>query len=254
MFTKRIIPCLDIQEGKVVKGKNFTNITPVGDAVEMAMKYELDGADEIAFLDITATYEKRPIFYELVEKVAESLSIPFSVGGGIASVDVIARLIALGVEKVSIGSAAITRPGLLRQAATRVGSQAIVLSLDVKRNHFMKNGWEIYIQGGRTPTGIDALNFAAKMEQNGAGEVLLNSIDQDGTREGFDLDLTRSFSENLGIPIIASGGAGSLESLYSVLTEGKADAALAASIFHYNTYSVNDVKRFLNGRGVEVRL
>ena len=254
MLAKRIIPCLDVKDGRVVKGTNFINFIDAGDPVELARFYNEQGADELSILDITASYEKRDIFYDIIEKVANEVFIPLSVGGGLKSVEEIRKILSIGAEKVSLGSSAVQNQTLIKDASDRFGSQAIVVSLDVKRNHFMKFGWEVYIHGGRTATGIDALNFGKRMEKFGAGEILLNSIDSDGTQKGFDLDLNRMFSENLNIPIIASGGAGTLEDIRAVLTEGKADAALAASIFHYGTYSISQVKEYLRENQVEVRI
>ena len=254
MLAKRIIPCLDIKEGRVVKGINFVNFTDAGDPVELAKYYNEQGADELSILDITASYEKRDIIYDIIERVANEVFIPLSVGGGIKTVSEIRKLLSLGAEKVSLGSSAVQNQNLVKEASDEFGAQAIVTSLDVKQNHFMKNGWEVYIHGGRTATGLDALNFAQRMERYGTGEILLNSIDSDGTQQGFDLELNRLFSESLNIPIIASGGAGSVEDIYDVLTKGKADAALAASIFHYHKLTISDVKTYLHGKSVEVRL
>ena len=254
MLAKRIIPCLDVKDGRVVKGTNFVNFNDAGDPIELARFYNEQGADELSILDITASYEKRDIFYDIIEEVANEVFIPLSVGGGLKSVEEIRKILSIGAEKVSLGSSAVQNQTLIKDASDRFGSQAIVVSLDVKRNHFMKFGWEVYIHGGRTATGIDALNFGKRMEKFGAGEILLNSIDSDGTQKGFDLDLNRMFSETLNIPIIASGGAGTLEDIRAVLTEGKADAALAASIFHYGTYSISQVKEYLRENQVEVRI
>ncbi|UYP46804.1 Imidazole glycerol phosphate synthase subunit HisF [Candidatus Lokiarchaeum ossiferum] len=254
VLTKRIIPCLDIKDGRVVKGINFENFNDAGNPVELAKYYNNQGADELSILDITASYEKRDIIYDIVEKVANEVFIPLSVGGGIKSLDEIRKLLSLGAEKVSLGSSAVQDPSLIKKASEEFGTQAIVTSLDVKKNHFMKNGWEVYIHGGRTATGLDALNFAQRMERFGTGEILLNSIDSDGTQQGFDLTLNRLFSETLNIPIIASGGAGSVEDIYNVFTAGKADAALAASIFHYHKITIKEVKTFLKEKNIEVRI
>jgi imidazole glycerol-phosphate synthase subunit HisF len=254
MLAKRIIPCLDVKDGRVVKGTKFVNFNDAGDPVELARFYNEQGADELSILDITASYEKRDIFYDIIEEVANEVFIPLSVGGGLKSVEEIRKILSIGAEKVSLGSSAVQIPTLIKDASDRFGSQAVVVSLDVKRNHFMKFGYEVYIHGGRIATGIDALNFGKRMEKFGAGEILLNSIDSDGTQKGFDLDLNRMFSENLNIPIIASGGAGTLEDIRAVLTDGKADAALAASIFHYGTFSISQVKEYLRKNQVEVRL
>lgn len=250
MLAKRIITCLDVKDGRVVKGMNFKNFTCAGDAIELAKAYDEQGADEISFLDITASYEKRKTMLNLVKRVAGEIFVPFSVGGGIRTVGDVKALINSGAEKVSIGSSAVRNPELIRKASEKFGSQAIVLSIDAKKT---KSSWEVYIDGGKTRTRIDALDFAKRMESLGAGEILLNSIDRDGTRKGYDLELTRLFSENLNIPIIASGGAGSLEHVLDVLTAGKADAALVASIVHYENYAIEDIKKYLKKNGVVVR-
>ena len=251
MLTKRIIPCLDVKDGRVVKGINFANFKDAGDPVELARHYNEQGADELSFLDITASYEDRKIIIDIIKKAAKEVFIPLSVGGGINSVEVIRELLSAGAEKVSIGTAAVKNPDLVKDAANKFGSQAIVLSIDAKRKN---NSWTVYIKGGREDANIDALEFAKKMEKNGAGEILLNSIDMDGTKQGYDLELTKLFSEELNIPIIASGGAGNLEDIKEVLMKGKADAALAASIFHYKQYTINDVKKYLRENKIEVRI
>ncbi len=251
MLAKRIIPCLDVKGGRVVKGIKFVNFKDAGDPVELAKYYNEQGADELSFLDITASYENRKIIIDIIKKVAKEVFIPLSVGGGINSVEIIRELLNAGAEKVSIGTAAVKNPNLVKEAANKFGSQAIVLSIDAKRKN---NSWTVYIKGGREDANIDALEFAKKMEKLGAGELLLNSIDRDGTKQGYDLELNKKFSEELNIPIIASGGAGSLEDIRDVLTKGKADAALAASIFHYKQYSINDVKKYLKRNGIEVRI
>ena len=251
MLTKRIIPCLDVKDGRVVKGINFANFKDAGDPVELAKYYNEQGADELSFLDITASYENRKIILDIIKKAAKEVFIPLSVGGGINSVEVIRELLSAGAEKVSIGTAAVKNPDLVKDAANKFGSQAIVLSIDAKRKN---NSWTVYIKGGREDANIDALEFAKKMEKNGAGEILLNSIDMDGTKQGYDLELTKLFSEELNIPIIASGGAGNLEDIKEVLMKGKADAALAASIFHYKQYTINDVKKYLRENKIEVRI
>ena len=253
MLAKRLIPCLDIKEGRVVKGVNFVGFRDAGDPVELAKYYNEQGADELSFLDITASYEKRETVLEIVRRVAEQVFIPLSVGGGIRSVDDMQKILATGAEKISIGTGAVRSPEIVREAAKRFGSQAIVLSIDAKRNSGMKSGFEVLINGGKTRTGLDALEFAERMQGHGAGEILLNSIDRDGTKKGFDLLLCSMFSERLSIPIIASGGAGTFEDIRDVLTKGKADAALAASIFHYKECSINDVKEYLEKSGIEVR-
>ncbi len=251
MLAKRIIPCLDVKGGRVVKGVKFVNFKDAGNPVELAKYYNEQGADELSFLDITASYENRKIIIGIIKKVAKEVFIPLSVGGGINSIGIIRELLNAGAEKVSIGTAAVTNPNLIKEASQKFGSQAIVLSIDAKRKN---NSWTVYIKGGREDANIDALKFAKKMEKLGAGELLLNSIDRDGTKQGYDIELNKKFSEELNIPIIASGGAGKLEHIKEVLTKGKADAALAASIFHYKNYSINDVKKYLKRNGMEVRI
>ena len=251
MLAKRIIPCLDVKDGRVVKGIKFADFKDAGDPAELAKYYNEQGADELSFLDITASYENRKIMIDAIRKVAKEVFIPLSVGGGINNIGIIRDLLNAGAEKVSIGTAAVKNPNLVKEAAKKFGSQAIVLSIDAKR----KNGsWTVYIKGGREDANIDALKFAKKMEKLGAGELLLNSIDMDGTKTGYDLELNKKFSGELGIPVIASGGAGSLGDIKDVLTKGKADAALAASIFHYKKYSITDVKKYLRKNGIEVRI
>lgn len=256
MLAKRIIPCLDVRDGKVVKCINFLNPKEVGDPVALARYYNEQGADELSFLDITASYEERKIIIDIIKKVAKEVFIPLSVGGGINSIEIIRELLQAGAEKVSIGTAAVKNPELVKEASKLFGSQAIVISIDAKRKQpgSDSDGWDLYIKGGRENTNIDALEFAKKMQQYGAGEILLNSIDKDGTKSGFDLELNKTFSEELSIPIIASGGAGTLFDIKEVLTKGKADAALAASIFHYKEYTVQDVKDYLQKNSIEVRI
>jgi len=251
MLAKRIIPCLDVKDGRVVKGIKFVNFRDAGDPVELAKYYNEQGADELSFLDITASYENRRIIIDIIRKVAKEVFIPLSVGGGINNIETIRELLNAGAEKVSIGTAAVKNPELVKEAAKKFGSQAIVLSIDAKRKN---NSWTVYIKGGREDANIDALKFAKKMEKLGAGEILLNSIDRDGTKRGYDIELNKRFSEELNIPIIASGGAGSLNDIKNVLTKGKADAALAASIFHYKQYTINDVKKYLKRSNIEVRI
>jgi cyclase len=255
MLTKRIIPCLDIKDGRVVKGVNFLNLRDAGDAVENAKYYDKEGADELVFLDITASYEKRKTTIKLVESVAESIFLPFTVGGGISAVDDIRNLLKAGCDKVSINTAAVKRPLLIKESSARFGSQCIVVAIDArcKVKTRKKQVWEVYINGGRTPTGLDAIEWAKKAEKLGAGEILLTSMDYDGTKEGYDIDLTAKISGAVKIPVIASGGAGRPEHLYDALTDGKADAVLAASIFHFRTYSVKDAKEYLKKKGVRVR-
>ncbi|MDP6685706.1 MAG: imidazole glycerol phosphate synthase subunit HisF [Candidatus Omnitrophota bacterium] len=254
MLTKRIIPCLDVKDGRVVKGIKFLNLKDAGDPVEVAQIYDREEADEIVFLDITASYENRQTMLDVVRRTAETVFMPLTVGGGIRNLDNIRELLNAGSDKVSINTAAIKDPELVRKASEKFGSQCIVVAIDAKRKASSKKmEWEVYINGGRTPTGIDALEWGKKVEKLGAGEILLTSMDKDGTKDGYDIELTKAFSENLAIPIIASGGAGNLEHLYEVLTEGKADAALAASIFHFKEFSMKDTKEFLKKKNVEVR-
>lgn len=255
MLTKRIIPCLDVKDGRVVKGVNFLNLKDAGDAVENAMFYDKEGADELVFLDITASHEKRKTTIGLVEKVAESIFLPFTVGGGISTIDDIRNLLKAGCDKVSINTAAVKRPAFIKESSGRFGSQCIVVAIDARCRVKTKQRqiWEVYINGGRTPTGINAIEWAKKVEKLGAGEILLTSMDYDGTKEGYDIELTKKISESTGIPVIASGGAGNLDHLFTALSEGKADAVLAASIFHYRTYSVKEAKKYLRNKGVKIR-
>lgn len=258
MLTKRIIPCLDIKDGRVVKGVNFVNLKDAGDPVENARFYDRQSADELVFLDITASHEKRKTTLDIARKVAEAVFLPFTVGGGIRTVEGIRELLSAGCDKVSINTAAVADPDFVGRAARRFGSQCIVVAIDAKRNAQSSmrntNKWEVFINGGRTPTGIDAVKWAKRMERFGAGEILLTSMDYDGTKAGYDIELTRTVSENVRIPVIASGGAGDLGHLYSALTKGKADAVLAASIFHYREYSVGEAKKYLKRRGVAIRI
>lgn len=251
MLTKRIIPCLDVNNGRVVKGVNFVELRDAGDPVEIAKAYDEAGADELVFLDITASCEARETVAELVRRVAGNVFIPFTVGGGIRTVDDFKRLLREGADKISVNSAAIDRPELIREAAEKFGSQCVVVAIDAKRRP--DGGWNIYKHGGRLDTGIDAVEWARKVEDLGAGEILLTSMDCDGTKAGYDLALTRAVAEAVSIPVIASGGAGSLEHFYDALTEGKADAALAASLFHYKELEISGVKEYLAGRGIPVR-
>lgn len=255
MLTKRIIPCLDVKDGRVVKGVKFLDLRDAGDPVEVAQVYDKEEADEIIFLDITASFEKRQIMLDVVRRTAETVFMPLTVGGGIRNLDDIRELLNAGTDKVSINTAAVKDPELVGKASEKFGSQCIVVAIDAKRcKDREKIGWEVYVNGGRTPTGIDAMEWGKKVEKLGAGEILLTSMDMDGTKNGYDIELTEMFSENLGIPIIASGGAGNLEHLYEVLTKGKADAALAASIFHFREHSVKESKKYLQKKGVEVRI
>jgi cyclase len=250
MVAKRIIPCLDVKNGRVVKGRSFVNLRDAGDPVECGRAYSDAGADELVFLDITATVEARKTIRELVSRVAEQVFIPFTVGGGIRGIDDIRGLLKAGADKVSINTAAVRNKDLVRQGAEAFGAQCIVVAVDAKRAN---GGWEVYVDAGRTPTGIDALEWVAEAEGLGSGEILLTSIDADGHTAGYDIELTAAVSEAVSIPVIASGGAGGPEDMLRVLTEGKADAALAASIFHYGQYTIAAVKDYLRDRGVHVR-
>ncbi len=252
MLAKRIIPCLDVKNGRVVKGVNFVDLRDAGDPVEQAVVYDREGADELVFLDITASHERRDIVIEMVRRVAESVFIPFTVGGGVRKVDDIRSLLLAGADKVSINTAAVQDPDLVRRAAQRVGSQCIVVAIDARRRP--DGGWEVYTHGGRKPTGLDAVEWARRVEDLGAGEILLTSMDRDGTQAGYDVDLTVAVASAVGIPVIASGGAGAPEHFHDVLTRGKADAALAASLFHYRRLSIAQVKAFLAERDVPVRI
>ncbi len=251
MLAKRIIPCLDVHAGRVVKGINFVNLRDAGDPVEQAAVYDAEGADELVFLDITASHEGRDIMLEVVRRVAETVFIPFSVGGGIRTVDDMRALLMAGADKVSINTAAVEHPILISEGAQRFGSQCIVVAIDARR---VGDGhWEVYTHGGRKPRGLDAVAWAREAAQRGAGEILLTSMDADGTQDGYDIALTRAVADAVNIPVIASGGAGRLEHFYAALTEGRAQAALAASLFHYRTLSVGQVKAYLRERGVVVR-
>lgn len=252
MVSKRIIPCLDVKDGRVVKGVRFVNLRDAGDPVEVAKKYSEEGADEITFLDITASHEKRKTMIDVVERTASEVFVPLTVGGGLRTVEDVRELLLAGADKVTINTAAITDPDFVRRASDRFGSQCIVVAIDARRKN--GGGWEVFTHGGRNPTGIDAVGWAAKMEDFGAGEILLTSMDRDGTEDGYDLELTRTISETVGIPVIASGGAGRLEHLVEAVEEGRADAVLCASIFHYGKYSINEAKQFLSEKGVLVRL
>lgn len=253
MLAKRIIPCLDVDAGRVVKGVNFLGLRDAGDPVEIAALYDEQGADELVFLDITASHEGRDIMIDVVRRTAEQVFMPLTVGGGIRTVEHIRKLLKAGADKVSINTAAVQNPDLVRQGAERFGSQCIVVAIDAKLRDDGR-GWEVYTHGGRRPTGLDAVEWAMRVEELGAGEILLTSMDYDGTKAGYDIPLTRAVSEAVKIPVIASGGAGNPEHIYRALTDGKADAALAASIFHYREYTVVEVKRYLQQKGVPVRL
>jgi cyclase len=250
MLAKRIIPCLDVHAGRVVKGVNFVNLRDAGDPVEHAQVYDAEGADELVFLDITATHEARETMLDVVRRVADAIFIPFAVGGGIRSVDDMRDTLLAGADKISINSAAVRTPDLIAEGAERFGSQCIVVAVDARWDGSM---YEVYINGGRIPTGIDAVEWAREVEARGAGEILLTSMDRDGTQVGYELRLTRTIAEAVDIPVIASGGAGTKEHFYDALTGGKADAALAASLFHFRDLSIGDLKRYLIGRGVPVR-
>lgn len=252
MLTKRIIPCLDVKEGRVVKGTNFVGLRDAGDPVELAASYDTEGADELVFLDITATYEERKAMLDVIRKTAGEVFMPLTVGGGISSVADIRNALRAGADKTSLNSAAVNNPQLLAEGAKLFGRQCIVLAIDARKSGEGK--WEVYVQGGRKATGIDAVEWAKKAVDLGAGEILLTSMDADGTKNGYDIHLTKAVSSAVNVPVIASGGAGKLEDFYEVLTEGGADAVLAASVFHYKTFTIKQVKEYLRSRGIEVRL
>ena len=251
MLTKRIIPCLDVKNGRVVKGTNFVGLRDAGDPVELAKKYDDERADELVFLDITASHEGRGTMVEVAKNCAAQVFIPFTVGGGIRTVDDMRVMLKAGADKISVNSAAIKNPELISEGAKKFGSQCIVLAVDAKSCGDDK--WEVYINGGRTPTGLDCLEWIQKAVKLGAGEILLTSMDADGTKDGYDIPLTRAVSESVNVPVIASGGAGELEHFLKVLIDGKADAVLAASVFHYGKYTIRQVKEYLQKHGVEVR-
>lgn len=252
MFTKRIIPCLDVNDGRVVKGINFVNLRDAGDPVEVAAAYDKAGADEVVFLDITASSDHRATVVDMVRKVAEKMFIPFTVGGGIRTVEDFKVLLREGADKISINSSAINTPELIGNAADKFGSQCVVVAIDARRRED-GSGWNVYKNGGRIDTGLDAVEWAMKANRLGAGEILLTSMDCDGTKAGYDIELTRQIADNVSIPVIASGGAGTKEHFYEALTEGHADAALAASLFHYKELEIMDLKNYLADRGVSVR-
>jgi cyclase len=267
MLSKRIIPCLDVRDGRVVKGVNFLNIRDAGDPVENARFYDEEGADELVFLDITASHEKRDIMLDVVRRTAEDIFMPLTVGGGVRELEDIRNLLKAGCDKVAVNTSAVEDPGFIQQAAGRFGSQCIVVAIDAKRRRGPageppgdkwekgeKDSWEVYTHGGRRPRGLDAVQWARQMEELGAGEILLTSMDRDGTKDGYDIQLTRAVSEAVSIPLIASGGVGNLRHMYEGLVEGKADAVLAASVFHYREYSMNECKEYLRSRGVNVRI
>ncbi|SFL79397.1 imidazole glycerol phosphate synthase subunit HisF [Pelosinus propionicus] len=252
MYTKRIIPCLDVKDGRVVKGTNFVGLRDAGDPVELASIYDKELADELIFLDITASYEERKTMVQMVEQTASQVFIPFTVGGGIRTVEDIRKMLKAGADKVSLNTAAIKNPELIAEGAKRFGCQCIVLAVDARQRG--EDAWEVYINGGRTPTGLDVLDWVKQATAMGAGEILLTSMDKDGTKDGYDIKLTRAVSEAVGVPVIASGGAGDMVHFYDVLTAGKADAVLAASVFHFGQFTVGQVKQYLKSKGVEVRL
>ncbi len=254
MLTKRIIPCLDVTSGRVVKGVSFVNLRDAGDPVEVATIYDREGADELCFLDITASHENRKTIIDVVERTAQRVFMPLTVGGGVRTLDDIRGLLNAGADKVSINTAAVERPQFVKEAAERFGTQCIVVAIDAKRRPGTAGSWEVFTHGGRKPTGIDVIEWAKRMEQYGAGEILLTSMDQDGQQTGYDLALTAAVSGTVSIPVIASGGVGTLDHLYDGFVMGKADAVLAASIFHYRTHTIPEAKAYLHGRGVPVRL
>lgn len=251
MYAKRIIPCLDVKMGRVVKGVSFVNLRDAGDPVECAIEYDKKGADELVLLDITATHEGRGTMVDIVRRVADSIFIPFTVGGGISSVEDFTQLLRAGADKISVNSAAVRNPQLINDAAYKFGSQCVVCAIDAKRSE--SGGWEVYLNGGRIPTGIDAVKWAVEAEKRGAGEILLTSMDCDGQKKGYDLELTRAVSESVGVPVIASGGAGAKEHFYDAFTVGKADAVLAASLFHFNEIPIGELKEYLRDREISVR-
>ncbi len=251
MLAKRIIPCLDVKDGRVVKGVQFRNLKDAGDPVEIGAQYSSEGADELAFLDITATIENRPTILEIVRKTAEQVFIPLTVGGGIRTIEDVGQLLKAGADKVSVNTAAVLKPALIKEIAERFGSQCTIVAIDAKRGD---SKWEVWTDSGMKPTGIDAVHWAKEAEKLGAGEILLTSMDRDGTKDGYDIELTQAVATAVNIPVIASGGAGNLEHLYEVLTTGSADAVLAASIFHYGEYTIKAAKAYLKEKGIPVRI
>ena len=251
MYAKRIIPCLDVKNGRVVKGTSFVNLRDAGDPVQCAIEYDKQGADELVLLDITASSDARNIMVDIVSEVANSIFIPFTVGGGIRTVDDFTQILRAGADKVSVNSAAIKRPDIINEAAYKFGSQCVVVAIDAKRNG---NSWEVYINGGRVPMGMDVVQWAKEAEKRGAGEILLTSMDCDGQKQGYDLELTKAVSESVGIPVIASGGAGALEHFKDAFTDGKADAVLAASLFHFGEIPIPTLKQYLDKENISVRL
>ena len=253
MLAKRIIPCLDVDRGRVVKGISFVNLVDAGDPVEQGARYDREGADELVFLDITASSDRREIVADMVRRVADRVFIPFTVGGGVRTVDDIRAILKAGADKISVNTAAVQNSDLIREGAERFGAQCIVVAIDAKRRDASPQSWEVYLHGGRTPTGIDALEWARRAAELGAGEILLTSMDCDGHKDGYDLELTRAVAEAVNIPVIASGGAGSLEHLFDAFTKGKASAALAASIFHFGELTIGEAKQYLRENGILMR-
>jgi cyclase len=253
MLAKRIIPCLDVDRGRVVKGISFVNLVDAGDPVEQGARYDREGADELVFLDITASSDRREIVADMVRRVADRVFIPFTVGGGVRTVEDIRAILKAGADKISVNTAAVQNPDLIREGAERFGAQCIVVAIDAKRRNTSPQSWEVYLHGGRTPTGVDAVEWARRAAELGAGEILLTSMDCDGHKDGYDLELTRAVSEVVNIPVIASGGAGRLEHLYDALTIGGASAVLAASIFHFGEFTIGEAKQYLRGRGILMR-
>lgn len=251
MYAKRIIPCLDVKNGRVVKGVSFVDLIDAGDPVQCAYAYDKQGADELVLLDITATHEGRSTMIDIVQRVADTVFIPFTVGGGIKTVDDFKEILRAGADKISVNSAAVRNPDLINEAAYKFGSQCVVVAIDSKKRD--NNSWQVYLNGGRIPTGIDAVEWAKEAEKRGAGEILLTSMDQDGQKNGYDIELTRAVSESVGIPVIASGGAGKKEHFLDAFTEGKADAVLAASLFHFNELPISELKEYLNDNNISVR-
>jgi imidazole glycerol-phosphate synthase subunit HisF len=253
MLAKRIIPCLDVDRGRVVKGISFVNLMDAGDPVEQGARYDREGADELVFLDITASSDRRDIVADMVRRVADRVFIPFTVGGGIRAVDDIRAILKAGADKISVNTAAVQNPDLIREGAERFGAQCVVVAIDAKRRNNSPQSWEVYLHGGRTPTGLDAVEWAQRAAGLGAGEILLTSMDCDGHKDGYDLELTRAVAEAVNIPVIASGGAGKLEHLFDALTTGKASAVLAASIFHFGEFTIGEAKQYLRERGILMR-
>ncbi len=252
MISKRIIPCLDVKDGRVVKGVQFLNLKDAGDPVEIAKKYSIEGADEITFLDITASHENRNTMIDVVKRTASEVFVPLTVGGGVRTLDDVRNLLLAGADKVAINTAAVKNPQFVKNAAEKFGSQCIVVAIDARSKS--DNEWEVYTHGGREPTGIDAIEWAGRMESLGAGEILLTSMDKDGTKDGYDLRLTKAVSRKVMIPVIASGGAGNIEHLYEGIEEGEADAVLVASIFHYGEYTISETKEYLKNKGLTIRI